>query len=106
MGRGQSEHHVPLGLRQSEQQAREIGRYGLAECAEESYQQHNPPHARSFQQRAQIDKHAHANQKIGNEDGIADELNAVHQRRHLGNVAVQNQAGEEGSEDALQSDEG
>ena len=104
MGTRQSEHHVAGSFGQTEQQARQVGGHGLAEGAEEGDEKHNPQHVGALEQGADIDEHAHADEEIGNEQGVADELDAVHQRRHMGYVAAENQPREEGSHDALDVD--
>ena len=57
-----------------------------------------------MEEQPQVDEHAHADEEVGDEDGIADELNAVHQWRHMGNETVQYEAGEECSDDAVETD--
>ena len=59
---------------------REIGRYGLAQCAYNGDGQHNPDDALTLKQQAKVDEHAHTNKEIGNENGVSDELDTVHQR--------------------------
>ena len=80
MGAGQAEHHITCGLRQTEQQTRQVCGNSLAEGAEESNHKHNPQHVRPLKQRTDINEHTHTYQEIGNEEGITDELDAVHQR--------------------------
>ena len=50
-----------------------------------------------------IDEHTHSDQEVGDEQGIADKLDAVHQRRDAGDEPVEDESGEKGTEDALQS---
>ena len=104
MGTGQSEHHVTRRLGQPEQQARQVGRHSLAEGSEEDDEGDNPQHVWPLEQRADVDEHAHANQEVGYEDGVTGELDAVHQGRHVGDIAVQYQSGGECAHDALHAD--
>ena len=80
MSRGQAEHHVPVGLCQSEQQAGDISGKGLAKGAEEHDEEHDPQHLWTRKDGADIDEHAHTNQEVRDEQGVADKLDAVHQR--------------------------
>ena len=50
-----------------------------------------------------VDQHAYADQKEGDEDGVADEFDAVHQGRGARDEAVEGQTREEGADDRLQS---
>ena len=52
-----------------------------------------------------IHQHAHANQEVGDEEGIADELDAVHQRGGVGYKTVEHQSSQKGSEDAFEPTE-
>ena len=76
----------------------DVGRNGLAQCANKGDGQHHPNDALPLKQQAKIDEHAHTDEEIGNEDGVADELDAVHQRRKSRNIAVKNKAGKERTE--------
>ena len=51
-----------------------------------------------MKQQAKIDEHAHTDKEIGNEDGVADELDAVHQRRKSRYIAVKDKPGKERTE--------
>ena len=51
-----------------------------------------------------VDEHAHTYQKVGNKEGIARKLYAVHERRYMRYEAVEYQSGKEGAVNALQSD--
>ena len=57
-----------------------------------------------MEEHAYVDEHANADKKVGDEEGIADKLDAVHQRRYVRYVAVENQSGEERAEDAFYAD--
>ena len=50
---------------------------------------------------AQVDEHTHADEEVGNEEGIAHKLHVRHQRRGGRNEAVERKAGEERAENAL-----
>ena len=80
MGAGQTEHHVTGRFWQTEQQTAQIGCDGLAKCAKEGYQEDNPQHVWPLKQRSDIDQHAYTNQEVGDEQCVADKLDAVHQR--------------------------
>ena len=80
MGTGEPEHHVAGTLRQAEQQTREIGGNSLTKRSEKHYQGHNPEHVKPLKQRTDINQHAHTYQEIWNEQGVADKLDAIHQR--------------------------
>ena len=80
MSRGQTKHHVTVGLCQSEQQTGDISSKGLAKGAEEHDEEHDPQHLWTRKDGADVDEHAHTNQEVRDEQGVADELDAVHQR--------------------------
>ena len=103
VGGGESEHHVPLCQPELEDEARQVGGNGLAERAEEHHAEHDADGGRVVEHDADVDEHAHADEEVGYEQGVADELQPVHERRHAWNEAVQDQTGQEGAEDALQS---
>ena len=104
MGRGEAKHHVARRVEgQAEQEGRQVGGNGLARCAEQGDGKGHPQHAGVAEGEAHVDEHAHADEKIGYEEGVAYKLDAVHQRRHMGYVAVEDEAREEGAEDALKT---
>ena len=78
MCRRESEHHVARRQWQLEQPSREIGGKGLAHCAEDHNHKHHHDNVASLKQHAHIDEHSHTDEEIGNEEGVAYELNAVH----------------------------
>ena len=57
----------------------------------------------ALEEGAVVDQHAYADQKEGDEDGVADEFDAVHQRRGAGNEAVHGQSREKGADDGFES---
>ena len=101
MGTGKTEHHIACRLRKTEQQTGQVGGNSLSESTEEGNHQHNPQHVKSRKERADINQHAHTNQEIGNKEGIADKFDAVHQRGHMRDVAVQDQSRKESTYDAF-----
>ena len=48
-----------------------------------------------------VDEHSHTYEEIWDEERIADKLYAVHQRRDTRDITVENQSGEERSEDTF-----
>ena len=58
-----------------------------------------------MEHRSDIHQHAHTNQEVGNEDGVADKLDTVHQRRGVGHKTIKHQTCKEGAKDALQATE-
>ena len=104
MGRCETEHHVACRLGHLEQQAGEVGSHGFSEGSEEGDEEYDPQHIAACEHRPHINEHAHANQEIRDEQRIANKLDAVHQRRHMRNIPVENQSGDECAEDTLQSD--
>ena len=104
MGRSEAEHHITIGFRQPEQQTGDIGCQSLAEGSEEYDKEYCPHHVESGENGPHIDEHTHTYQEIGDEQRVADKLDAVHQRRHMGDIAVEDQSGEEGAEDAFKAD--
>ena len=79
MGRSQTKHHITIGLRQTEEKTGDIGGSGLSESAEEGNEKHDPQHIDTRKEGAYIDKHTHTDQEIGDEQGITDKLDTVHQ---------------------------
>ena len=53
------------------------------------------------EEQVDVDEHAHAYQEIRDEEGVAHELQVVHQGRHVGHVTVDHQSHEEGSQQSL-----
>ena len=53
-----------------------------------------------------VDEHADADEEVRDEQGVTYELQMVHQRRDVGDEAVQQQAHQEGAQDALHANEG
>ncbi len=98
---GEAEHEAALVGRHAKQALR--GGRG-APFAQQPDGHHHGGHHESvdvLEQRAHIDDHAHADEKIGDEQGIAHKLDVAHQGRGGGNEAVEHDAHEEGTEDAF-----
>lgn len=60
-----------------------------------------PEDMTALEEQVDIDEHAYSYQEIRDEKGIADKLQAVHERRYVGNVSVEDESGKESSEHAL-----
>ena len=88
VGRGKAEHHVAVGLGQPEEQAGKIGGDGLAESTEESDEEYDPKDVGTFSQGTDVDEHADTDEEIWDEERIADELDAVHERGHVGDIPI------------------
>ena len=58
------------------------------EGSEEGDEQDDPYHARTLEERSDVDEHAYADEEVGYEDGVARELDAVHEWRHMGNIPI------------------
>ena len=101
MGRGEAEHHVARAERQAESQAGDVSRQCLAQGAEEHDAAHHPEDVAALEDEPHVDEHTHTDEEIRDEESVADELQTVHQRRDVGNVAVEDESGEEGAEHAL-----
>ena len=80
VGLGQSEHHVSRQQRLLERYARHVCCYGLAQRAYHYHAQHYPQCIESVEQHAYVDEHSDTDKEIWNEERVAYELDAVHQR--------------------------
>ena len=56
-----------------------------------------------MEEQPQVDEHAYTDEEVRDEDGVARELQPVHQRRYMGDVAVHDESCKEGAYDAFQS---
>ena len=103
MGVGQTEYHLPV------KGAHVIGelRYpGGKPFAQRCHYRHHYGYIESVPSRKyhlDIDEHSHADEKVRDENGVAHKLDAVHQRRHIGDVAVHDDASEESAKHALKT---
>ena len=104
MGRGESEHEMTMQPRLSQHAARSVCGKSLTQRAHHYDAHHGENDAATGKEQSEVDKHAHAYKEIRYEDGIADELYTVHQRRQRRHVAVENESAEESAEDALEPD--
>ena len=91
--------------RQTKEEAGEIGGDGLAQRTDDDKARYHPNDIPTGKEQANVDEHAYANEEVGDKQCVANELDAVHQRRELWDVAVEDEAGEESTEDAFQPDE-
>ena len=55
----QSEHHIAISLRQTEEKTGDIGSCGLSESTEESNKEHNPQNVDTRKEGAYVDEHTH-----------------------------------------------
>ena len=101
--RSESEHHVARRLRQSEHGGCGVCGYRLAERSEARNDEHRYDDGAALEEQSHVDEHAHADEEVGYEERVADELDAVHKRRHVGYVAVEDDAGYEGADDAFKT---
>ena len=88
MGRSQSEHHIAIGLRESEDEARDIGCSRFSKGTEEDDKRYNPYHFHTGEQGAHVDEHTHTYQEVGDKQGVSDKLDAIHQWRHLRDIPI------------------
>ena len=105
MGGCQAEHHIAIGFRQTEKKTGDIGGSGLSESTEKGNEEHDPQYVDTRKEGAHIDEHTHTYQEIGDEQGITDKLDAVHQGRDVWDISVEDQSGEERAEDSLDTNE-
>ena len=101
--RAQAEDHRALVLRQTEGLLREVGGEVLGGGDEQDHHGGDLEALPVAEEGAIVDEHAHADQKEGDEDGVADELDAVHQGRRARDEAVEGQTREEGADDGLEA---
>ena len=103
VGRAQAEDHRPLVAREAEGL---LGEPRRDEFRRGDEHDHDGRHFEALpvaEEGAVVDEHAHSDQKEGDEDGVADEFDAVHQRRGAGDQTVEGQSREECTDDRLQS---
>mgnify|MGYP007072515819 CR=1 FL=1 len=101
--RAQAEDHRALVLRQTEGLLREEGGDVLGGRDEQDHHGGDLEALPVAEEGAVVDEHAHADQEEGDEDGVADELDAVHQGRRARDEAVEGQTREEGADDGLEA---
>ena len=105
VGRGKTEHHVPVSKRKTKAEAAKIARNHLSHGTDNDDDGHHVGGVPAFEKSTNVDQHSYANQEIGNEQRVSDEFQPVHQRGNTRDIAVQRQSGKEGSQDAFESDE-
>ena len=103
MGGGEAKHQVASLAIEAQEPSREIGCQGLAGRAEEGDAGHDQEDASTLEEQVEVDEHTHADEEIGDEEGVARKLQTVHQRRDLRDEAVEDQSSHKGTEDALQA---
>ena len=103
MGFGQAEHHQAAGSGHTEETARNVGGDVLAERADDHHDEDDELRPGVGHEGAEVDEHPDADEEVGNKDGIADKLDAVHQRCAARDETVEDEACEEGAQDALQT---
>ena len=57
----------------------------------------------ALKEQPDVDKHSHTDKEVRDEQGVAHEVDAVHQWGSRGDVAVQHKSGKEGAEDAFEA---
>ena len=103
VGRAQTENHRPLVAREAESLLGEPRRDEFRRGDEHDHDGRHLDALPVAEEGAVVDEHAHADQEKGNEDGVSDELDAVHQRRGAGDQAVEGQSREERADNRLQT---
>ena len=79
MGLGQAEHHDAFAPCHVEQLAADKGGQILGQGAGHDHDGHDHGGFSLAEHGRDVDQHAYANQEVGDEEGIADELDAAHQ---------------------------
>ena len=103
MSRCHAKHQIAFVHATMEKETGKEGCNGFSQRAEDTDARHYQYGISSFEQQSRIDQHTYTYQEIGNKDGIADKLNAIHQWRDVRDKAIEHQSGDECSEYALQS---
>ena len=80
MGTGKTEHHVPRQPRHTEEPCCQVSRHGFPQCAEEDQTEYHPEDSAPGKEQPYIDQHTYTDQEVRNEQCVARELDAVHQR--------------------------
>ena len=80
MCRCHAEHQVAFVHATMEKEAAEECRNGFSHRSEDADARHHEDGVSSFEQQSRIDKHADTDKEVRDEYGIADKLDAVHQR--------------------------
>ena len=99
---GETEHHHTFCVVHAEEFAADEGGEEFGKGACHHHDEHHHGCLAFTEHRGNIDQHAHTYQEVGDEEGIADEFDAIHQWGGVGHKAVEHQTCQEGSEDALQ----
>ena len=99
--RAKAEYHVALQCPHAQQL---LGKKGSYPLGGERHHDHHRGHVERLhapEEQVDVDEHAHAYQEIRDEEGVAHELQVVHQGRHVGHVAIDHQSHEEGAQQSL-----
>lgn len=99
----QSEHHPARRLVPPEEPLAGPGGQPFRRGGRCQDDQHDPERVPALEEQADVDEHAHADEEVRDEQGVAHEVDAVHQGRGRGDVAVQHEAREESAEDAFEA---
>ena len=75
----------------------------FAECGHNGHDYCNLQCSATLEQCVYIYYHAHTYQKIGDEQGVSNKLQPVHQRRHMRHQPVEHKTGQECAENSLHS---
>ena len=85
------------------QRKRTIASESLTQCTYHHYTQYCEYDPSTLEKQPHIDYHTYAYKEIWYKDGIAKELQSIHQRRNGRNETIEYQSAEESAENALQS---
>ena len=102
VGAAQSEEQRALVAAQPEGLLRQAGRYVFGRRHHDDHDDAHFDALPALEERAVVDEHPHAYQKEGDEDGVAHEFDAVHQRRGPGNEPVHGQSRQESADDGFE----
>ena len=91
---GESHHDAPFGFRPAKKSLRESGRKPFATGTGEQHHSGNEKDLPTCEHRLHIDEHAHTDEEVGNEKGIADKFDVVHQRAGRWDFAIEHQTHE------------
>ena len=103
MGIGQSEHQPHCAPVFAHRPCHEGGGNQLGEYARRHHYGYEPVRLGMAHEDAYVDNHAYADKEVRDEQGIAYEFQARHQRAGLRNEPVDRQSGKESAEQAFQS---
>ena len=99
----QSAHHVSLSGGKLQSPSHQLRCEKFARRSDNDHCQSHGGDVPTREDGVQIDNHAHPNEEIGNEEGISHKLDALHQRSHSRDFAIEHDAHEEGTEKPFHS---